>query len=209
MTLYNFIFYVLLKSPLEQFEVYSFDKSFFFEYNKLYLPYLIFNNNVEFLLFLICAFIILSFSLNVEVFTINNVSYLKYQIFKFVATLFDENAKPYARIYFPLIYILFLFILVANLFGLIPYSFTITSSFMAIFFLSLSYFIGLMIIAISTHRSEFAGFFLPGGSPLLISPFLVIIELISFTARLFSLTIRLFANMMAGHTLLKILAGFS
>jgi ATP synthase subunit 6 len=102
-----------------------------------------------------------------------------------------------------------MFIFTSNLVGLIPYSFTITSSFIVTFFLALSHFIGINIIGIVERRWEFASLFLPSGVPSEISFLLVPIEFVSYIARVFSLSIRLFANMMSGHALLKILIGFS
>lgn len=96
-----------------------------------------------------------------------------------------------------------------NLIGMIPYSFTITSAFSITLFLSLGFFIGVNIIGCLIHGTDILNLFLPGGAPLPIVPFLIIIEIISYFARIFSLSIRLFANMMSGHTLLKILIGFS
>jgi len=110
--------------------------------------------------------------------------------------------------YFPFIFTTFLFILSCNLFGMIPYTFTLTSHLAITFGLGLSTFIGINIIAFREHGLHFFSFFLPKGAPIGLAPFLVVIELISYVFRVMSLSIRLFANMMAGHTLLKILAGF-
>lgn len=92
---------------------------------------------------------------------------------------------------------------------MIPYSFTVTSHIIVTFGLSLSIFIGVTIIGFYTHRIHFFSILLPSGTPLALSFFLVVIELISYIARAFSLAIRLFANLMSGHSLLKILAGFA
>ena len=92
---------------------------------------------------------------------------------------------------------------------MIPYSFTITSSFVVTLFLSLGFFIGVNIIGCLVHGIAILSLFLPGGAPVIILPALVLIEILSYFARIFSLSIRLFANMMSGHTLLKILADFS
>jgi ATP synthase subunit 6 len=93
--------------------------------------------------------------------------------------------------------------------GLIPYSFTVTSSFVITFFLALSHFTGINIIGFFKTQWETANLLLPSGVPLAIAPFLILIELVSYVAKVFSLSIRLFANMMSGHALLKILIGFS
>jgi ATP synthase subunit 6 len=106
-------------------------------------------------------------------------------------------------------FIIFSFILFSNLIGLIPFSFTLTSSFILTFSIALITLIIINILAIYRHGFyQFSNFFLPNGTPLGIAFLLVFIEFISYIARLFSLSIRLFANMMSGHTLLKILIGF-
>jgi len=97
----------------------------------------------------------------------------------------------------------------ANLIGMIPFTFTITSHIIVTFCLSFCLFVGINIRSVIDKQVSFFALFLPSGAPLLIAPFLVLIELISYIARVFSLAIRLFANMMAGHSLLKILIGFS
>lgn len=103
---------------------------------------------------------------------------------------------------------LFIFILIANLFGMVPYSFALTSHIFITFSLSLIFFVYINIIGIVKQGFEIFGLFLPQGTPFFIVPLLVLIEFISYFARVFSLAIRLFANIMSGHTLLHILAGF-
>jgi len=112
------------------------------------------------------------------------------------------------EIYLPFIYSLFFFILIANLLGNIPYSFTITTSVIVSIGLSFTILIGVTILGLSIHKIHFFSFFIPSGTPLALVPLLVLIELISYLARAFSLGIRLFANVVAGHTLLKILSTF-
>jgi len=92
---------------------------------------------------------------------------------------------------------------------MIPYSFTLTSHFSITFGLALTIFIAVNIIAIRTHKLHFLGFFIPGGSPLALAPLFIIVELLSYFARVISISMRLFANLLAGHMLLKILAGFA
>ena len=130
-------------------------------------------------------------------------------IFNFVKSIVIENVNKSAQKHFPLIFYTFTFLLFCNMVGMVPYTFTITSSFTVTLYLSLGFFIGVNIIGWYNHRSDMLSLFLPGGAPIQITPFLIIIELISYFARIFSLSIRLFANMMSGHTLLKILVGFS
>lgn len=112
------------------------------------------------------------------------------------------------EIYLPFIYSIFCFILVANLIGNVPYSYAITSSLIVSIGLSFTIVIGVTILGLSIHKINFFSFFIPAGTPLALVPLLVLIELISYIARAFSLGIRLFSNITAGHTLLKILSTF-
>ena len=112
------------------------------------------------------------------------------------------------EIYLPFIYSLFFFILIANLFGNVPYSFTITTSIMVSIGLSFTILIAVTILGLSIHKLHFFWYFVPSGTPLALVPLLVLIEMVSYLARAFSLGIRLFANVVAGHTLMKILATF-
>lgn len=130
-------------------------------------------------------------------------------IYEFIANLIEEQIGNVGKKYFPFIFTTFTFILFSNLIGMIPYSFTTTSHFIVTFGVSVSIFIGVTIIGFQTHGIHFFSFLLPPGAPLGLAPFLVVIELVSYSFRAISLGVRLFANMMAGHTLVKILSGFS
>jgi len=112
------------------------------------------------------------------------------------------------EIYLPFIYSIFIFILISNLVGIVPYSFTITTSIIVTIGFSFTILLGVTILSLSIHNIKFFSYFVPSGTPLPLVPLLVLIELISYLARAFSLGIRLFANMAAGHTLLKILSTF-
>lgn len=112
------------------------------------------------------------------------------------------------EIYLPFIYSLFFFILFANLTGNVPYSFTITTSIVVALGLSVTIFLGVTILGLSIHKLHFFTFFVPSGAPSALIPLLIPIEIISYLARAVSLGVRLFANITAGHTLMKILSGF-
>lgn len=130
----------------------------------------------------------------------------------FVEGLVKENVaskNKIFRVFTPYVFTVFIFILLANFVGMVPYSFTVTSSLIVTFSIALATFIGINIIGARIHQFSFLALFLPPGCPIFISPFIILIEAVSYIARVFSLSIRLFANMMAGHTLLKILAGFA
>jgi ATP synthase subunit 6 len=106
-------------------------------------------------------------------------------------------------------YTLFVFILINNLIGMVPYSFTVTSHLVVTFSLALTTYIGFNIIGIKKHKLHFFSLLLPSGASLALVPLLVPIELVSYIFRVISLPVRLFANLMAGHTLLKVIAGFA
>jgi len=107
------------------------------------------------------------------------------------------------EIYLPFIYSLFFFILISNLIGNIPYSYTITTSVIVTIGLSFTILTGVTILGLYIHRLHFFSYFVPSGTPLALVPLLVLIETVSYLARALSLGIRLFANMVAGHSLLK------
>lgn len=111
--------------------------------------------------------------------------------------------------FFPFIFVIFGFILISNVSGLVPYSFTITSHLIQTIVLALTVFIGVVIICSSIHGFRMLGLFLPGGTSIALAFLLVPIEIVSYIFKPLSLAVRLFANMMAGHTLLKVIAGFA
>jgi F-type H+-transporting ATPase subunit a len=116
-----------------------------------------------------------------------------------------ENSKPY----FPLIFSIFIFILFCNLLGMIPGSFTPTSHIFVTFMLALVIFLTVTIVGFARHGLHFLSLFLPQGTPILLAPLIIVLELLSFCMRPFSLSIRLFANMLAGHIILKVFAGMA
>jgi ATP synthase subunit 6 len=127
-----------------------------------------------------------------------------------VLSLVIDNVKnKTAQMFFPFIFSLFCFIASMNIIGLVPYSFTVTSHFIVTLAISLIVFIGINIIGVRTHKFEIFSLFLPAGTPFVLAFLLVPVELVLYIFRPFSLAIRLFCNMMAGHTLLKIFAGFA
>lgn len=113
------------------------------------------------------------------------------------------------QIYFPFIYALFVFILINNLIGMVPYSFASTSHFILTFSLSFTVVLGATILGLNRHGLKFFSLFVPAGCPLGLLPLLVLIEFISYLARNVSLGLRLAANILSGHMLLNILSGFT
>jgi len=127
----------------------------------------------------------------------------------FVASTVKDNVGKEGKAYFPFIFSLFMFVVMCNLVGMIPFSFTVTSHIIVTFALAAAIFIGVTLLAIYKHGLiKFLKFFLPHGTPWWMAPMMYLIELFSYLARPISLSVRLMANMMAGHTMLKVIAGF-
>lgn len=129
-------------------------------------------------------------------------------LYETTANMLRESAGRDGRKYFPFIFALFSFLLVGNLQGMIPGSFTFTSHIVVTLALALVVWIGTTLIGFATHGVSFLKFFVPHGAPAWSAPLLVFIELISYLSRPVSLALRLFANMLVGHALLKTIAGF-
>jgi F-type H+-transporting ATPase subunit a len=110
--------------------------------------------------------------------------------------------------FFPYVFSLFMFILVSNLIGLIPYTFTVSSHLIVTAALALSVFVTVLVVGFAKHGLHFLKLFVPSGIPIFVLPLVVAIEVISFLSRPISHSVRLFANMLAGHITLKVLAGF-
>lgn len=128
--------------------------------------------------------------------------------YEFVANMVRDNAGADARPYFPFVFTLFVFILFGNLLGMIPYGFTFTSHIVVTFAMAAVVFVGVTIIGFARHGAGFLRFFVPAGVPAPLLAILVPIEVLSYFVRPVSLSLRLFANMMAGHTMLKVFGGF-
>jgi len=128
--------------------------------------------------------------------------------FNFINSLLNDTVGKEGKKYFPLVFSLFMFILFGNLFGMIPYSFTFTSHIIVTLALAMGDFIFVTILGFVKHGIKFFGFFVIPGLPFYMLPLLIPIEVISYLSRPVSLSVRLFANMLAGHTLLKVFAGF-
>jgi len=129
-------------------------------------------------------------------------------IYEFIGGMLTDIVGREGRKYLPFVFSLFMFVLFANLLGMIPYSFTVTSHIIVTFTMAIVIFVGVTVIGFAKNGVGFLKFFAPSGVPLLVMPLLVPIEIISYFVRPISLSVRLFANMMAGHTMLKVFGGF-
>lgn len=130
-------------------------------------------------------------------------------LYQFVSNMIRENIGPKGREYFPLVFTIFMVVLMGNMLGMIPYSFTYTSHIIVTGVLALMIFLLVIVIGIFRHGTHFFSLFVPPGVPVPMLVILVPIELLSFLVRPITLSVRLFANMMAGHIVLKVFAGFS
>jgi F-type H+-transporting ATPase subunit a len=125
-----------------------------------------------------------------------------------IANMIEENVGAEGMQYFPFIFTLFLFVLFGNLLGMVPYTFTYTSHVIVTFAMAAVVFVGVTLIGLTRHGFHFFTLFAPKGVPWILLLLLVPIELISYFIRPFTLSIRLFANMLAGHAILAVFAGF-
>jgi len=194
-------------SPLEQFEVYPLIS--------IYLGNIdisITNHTIILLIIFVFLFVIL-FSITSEkndsLLIIPNKwqSILELIYLALLKMVFDNIPKKEGQYFFPFIFSIFFFILCLNLIGLIPYASTLTAQFIVTFTIALVVFLGINIICARTHGISFFTLFLPAGSEGALALILIPIEFISYFFKPISLSLRLFANMMAGHALLKIIAG--
>jgi F-type H+-transporting ATPase subunit a len=128
--------------------------------------------------------------------------------YTFIADMVRENAGHDAMRFFPFIFSLFMFIFFANMIGMLPIAFTVTSHIVVTFALAITVFIGVTLTGFVLHGPRFLKVFVPSGVPIALLPLVVAIEVISYFSRPISHSVRLFANMLAGHIMLKVFAGF-
>jgi F-type H+-transporting ATPase subunit a len=129
-------------------------------------------------------------------------------VYEFVAGILRDAAGKEGMRFFPIVFTIFMFILMGNTLGMIPGAFTFTSHIIVTFAMAVAVWIGVTIIGFWYHGANFLSFFVPHGAPKAMLPLLVPIEVMSYCVRPISLSVRLFCNMMAGHTMLKVFAGF-
>lgn len=128
--------------------------------------------------------------------------------YEFVAKMLKDSAGSQGMRFFPLVFSLFMFVLVSNLFGMVPGFYTVGSQIIVTFALAMLVILTVVIYGISKHGLHFFGLFVPSGVPMVLIPLVTAIEVISFLSRPISLSVRLFANLLAGHITLKVFAGF-
>ena len=192
-----------MADPIHQFEI------------KELIPLEIFETNISYTnssLFMSLAIIFVTLLLLIS---IKNKSLIPSRLqsiseifYEFISNMVSDNIGDKGRKFFPLIFTLFTFLLFGNMLGMLPYSFTFTSHIIVTFVLAMFIFLLVTLLGIFIHGFKFFGLFVPKGVPMIMLPLMIPIEIISYLSRPISLSVRLFANMMAGHTMLKIFAGF-
>ena len=191
-------------NPMHQFEVYRIGPEI-----KLGAINLSFTNASLFMaISSIAILILLFFGTKKKVLIPSKIQFITEMSYTFVAKMINDTAGSKAKPFFPFIFTLFMFVLFCNMIGMLPYSFTVTSHIIVTFVLAAIVFIGVTIIGFIVHGFKYLELFVPKGVPVILLPLIVVIEVISYLSRPVSLSVRLFANMMAGHTMLKVFGGF-
>ena len=189
-------------SPLAQFEVRK-----LIDLNLFSIDISLTNSSCFMILASICASLYFFTALSSKSLVPNRLQLSAEMIYNLITGMLDQNVGSKGRKFVPLIFTLFIFILMCNILGMIPYSFTATSHISVTFALAIMIFCTVTIIGFMKHGLHFFSLFLPKGTPWWLAPLMIIIELFTYLARPVSLSLRLAANMVAGHVLLKVMAG--
>jgi len=194
----------MVTNPMQQFEVYKIGPEI-----SIGTVNLSFTNSSLFMVISASLILLLLFLGTKKKYLIpSKIQLITEMSYTFVAKMINDTAGSSAKAFFPFIFTLFMFVLFLNLVGMLPYSFTVTSHIIVTFILASIVFVGVTIIGFIKHGIKYLQLFVPKGVPILLLPLIVVIEIISYLSRPVSLSVRLFANMMAGHTMLKVFGGF-
>lgn len=190
-------------SPLEQFEIIP-----FLNFKTENFDLSVTNSSIAMLLTVTIIALFFSITVNTRAIIPSRLQLISEMCYNFIAQLINDTIGNEGKKFFPFVFTIFMFILIGNMVGMIPYSFTFTSHIIVTFALATVVFIGVTILGFMKHGFHFFSFFVIPGLPWYMLPLLIPIETISYLSRPISLSVRLFANMLAGHTLLKVFAGF-
>ena len=190
-------------SPLEQFEITPFVH---FEVGSVDLAFT--NSSLAMVITIAVITLFLTLSVNTRSIIPSRVQLISELSYGFIAQLLKDTVGEQGRKYFPFVFTIFMFVLIGNMVGMLPYSFTFTSHIIVTFALAAVVFVGVTILGFAKHGMHFFSFFVIPGLPWYMLPLLIPIEVISYLSRPISLSVRLFANMLAGHTLIKVFAMF-
>ena len=190
-------------SPLDQFEI---NPLVNFEVGGVDLAFT--NSSVSMVITVLFITLFLTLTVNPRSIVPSRMQLISELCYNFIAQLLNDTVGDQGKKYFPFVFSIFMFVLIGNMVGMIPYQFTFTSHIIVTFALATVVFIGVTILGFVNHGIRFFTFFYIPGVPFYMHPLLIPIEVISYLSRPISLSVRLFANMLAGHTLLKVFAGF-
>ena len=191
-------------NPMHQFEVYRIGPEIVFGSINLSFT----NASLFMLISALTILLILYFGTKKKLLIPSKIQLMSEMSYTFVAKMINDTAGSNAKPFFPFIFTIFMFVLFCNMVGMLPYSFTVTSHIIVTFALAAFICVGVTVIGFIKHGIKYLELFVPKGVPLVLLPLIVIIEIISYLSRPVSLSVRLFANMMAGHTMLKVFGGF-
>ena len=190
-------------SPLDQFEI---NPLVNFEVGGVDLAFT--NSSVSMVITVLFITLFLTLTVNPRSIVPSRMQLISELCYNFIAQLLNDTVGDQGKKYFPFVFSIFMFVLIGNMVGMIPYQFTFTSHIIVTFALATVVFVGVTILGFVNHGIRFFTFFYIPGVPFYMHPLLIPIEVISYLSRPISLSVRLFANMLAGHTLLKVFAGF-
>lgn len=192
-----------MHNPLLQFEVKPLVALHLFGYDVSLT-----NSSVTMMCVLAAVFLLLGVSAFKTSIIPNRLQIIGEILFNMVNNLLYGIAGEEAKKYMPFVFSLFIFILMCNLFGMLPFSFTVTSHIIVTFAMAIVVFIGVTTIGFIRHGLHYLSLFLPQGTPIALAPLMIAIELFAYLIRPISLSLRLAANMTAGHTIMKVIASF-
>ena len=195
-----------MANPIHQFEIYSLTENPFMV-GGLNLSFT--NSSLWMAIAVVLSTVFLTLATRRKALVPGRAQVFAESLYEFVAGMIRENIGSKGRQYFPLIFTLFIVVLLGNMLGMLPYSFTYTSHIIVTAALAFMIFFVVVLIGIGKHGFHFFSLFLPPGVPMWLTPLIIPIEIMSFMIRPVTLSVRLFANMMAGHIMLKVFAGFS
>ena len=194
----------MASNPMTQFEVYKIGPELKFGGFDLSFT----NSSLFMVLSALIILGFLHFSTSNKKIIPDKIQLISEMLYNFIAKMISDTAGSKAKPYFPFIFSLFTFVLICNMIGMLPYSFTVTSHIIVTMIMALFIFIAVTVIGFFKHGAKYLSIFVPSGVPMVLLPLITVIEIISYLSRPISLSVRLFANMMAGHTMLKVFGSF-
>ena len=165
-------------------------------------------SNLHMVIVAVLVFALMSYGMRARALVPGRLQSLAETSYEFIMGMVTEQIGHEGRRFFPFVFTLFMFVLFGNMLGLFPYAFTFTSHIAATFALAAMVFVLITVVALMLHGKKFFGYFFPEGAPIWLAPIIIPVEIVSYLSRPISLSIRLFANMVAGHVMLKVFATF-